>query len=52
VILKGNFKLEEWNPHTGQFSECTATPEIKNATKFTRMQLRLEPEKNVFWVGK
>jgi hypothetical protein len=50
VTLKGNLKLQAWNPHTGLISELPSTPITLDGTAFTRVQLQLGAERSVFWV--
>jgi hypothetical protein len=50
VILKGEFRLQAWDPHDGSISGCTAAPENRSGEKFTRASLNLGPLKSVFWV--
>lgn len=41
VILKGSFRLQLWNPHTGATAPCTALPEKQQGIANTRVQLKL-----------
>jgi hypothetical protein len=48
VTLKGELKLQEWNPHTGQISEFPSTHITLDGIVFTRVQLKLGAERSVF----
>jgi hypothetical protein len=51
VLLKGAFRLQLWNPHTGALSACPAIAETKMGLPFTRVQLKLGPVESVFLVA-
>ncbi|MCX6226310.1 MAG: glycosyl hydrolase [Bacteroidia bacterium] len=51
VVLRGELRLQVWNPHDGQISECVSTTETIAGVEFTHVQLKLEAERSVFWVG-
>jgi hypothetical protein len=49
VLLKGDFKLELWNPHTGETIKkipCETTS--KEDQNFTRIELKLNPVESLF----
>jgi len=53
VLLRGNLKIEKWDPHTGETlkpaTQIALTDEDQN---LTRVQLKLPPVHSVFLVGK
>jgi hypothetical protein len=50
VTLRGDLKLESWNPHTGETSPLKSTAVKKNGSSFTRAALQLDPVKSLFFV--
>jgi len=52
VLLKGNLKLQEWNPHTGLIIKNNSMEIVKkDGQEFTKFSLKLNPVKSVFMVG-
>lgn len=52
VWLRGNLKLESWNPHTGKMQELLTEKNTKEGLIYTKAKLTLNPIKTVFWVSK
>jgi hypothetical protein len=52
VSLKGNFKLEKWNPHSGQITPLATTTTADKKDVVTSGRLILSTEESVFWVEK
>jgi hypothetical protein len=50
VTLRGDLKLESWNPHTGETSPLKTSVVKKNGRSFTRAALQLDPVTSVFFV--
>jgi len=51
LILRGNLELEEWNPHTGLIDDnITFNKLVKNGQEFTKLKLKLEAVKSVFFI--
>lgn len=50
VTLKGNRKIQVWNPYTGMISDGETTLETLNGQQYTRIRLKLDPVKSVFLV--
>ena len=52
ILLRGKLNLENWNPHTGE-TENLPDAEIieKDGQVFTKVSLKLDPVKSVFWIG-
>jgi hypothetical protein len=51
VVLKGDMRLQLWNPHNGEIIEFASETETTNGVKYLKGQLKLEAERSVFWVG-
>ncbi len=47
VTLRGSHALQQWNPHTGAISECSASA----VGSHTRVKLQLAPVNSVFFVS-
>ena len=47
VVLRGDKKLELWNPHNGERQDAGAT----NSEQVTKVHLALAPATAVFYVG-
>jgi hypothetical protein len=50
VTLRGDMKLESWNPHDGEIAPLKTSVHHQNGRPFTRASLQLEPVKSVFFV--
>ncbi len=50
VILRGDLKLQSWNPHTGATLAVERDPVQENNQPFTRVRLQLGPVKSVFLI--
>jgi len=46
VMLRGEHRLERWDPHTGRIEACAATPDAGR----TRLPLHLDPVSSIFFV--
>jgi hypothetical protein len=51
VILRGKLKLEEWNPHNGKVEEINAESVERYDQPYTKIKLRLNPVKSVFFIS-
>lgn len=52
VLLRGNLKLEKWNPHTGLIGKGLHAEFIKeDVMEFTKFSLVLEPVSSTFLIG-
>ncbi len=53
VSLRGNLKLEKWDPHTGNITSIESDNKAGDASlkKNTPMKLSLGPYKSCFWIG-
>jgi len=52
VLLRGNLELQEWNPHTGDIRKNVSSEiVVKDGQEFTKLKLKLNPVKSVFWLG-
>ena len=53
VTLRGNMKLQSWDPHTGNILDLTTENIIDNKTptNTTNGSLSLKPYQSVFWIG-
>ncbi|MEE4260791.1 MAG: glycosyl hydrolase, partial [Bacteroidales bacterium] len=52
VLVRGNLKLHEWNPHTGLINKTVALEKvIEEGQEFTKFSLSLNPVKSVFWIS-
>ena len=52
ITLKGNFKLYEANPHTGNISILTDTEHLEKENKeYTKANLKLAPVSARFWIS-
>ncbi len=49
VTLQGKLSLQTWNPHTGIILDCITTPLTFNGMDYTTIQLKLDPERSVFY---
>lgn len=53
VLLRGDFKLESWNPHTGNIAPLEHLTFIQQSGPlYTKVKLHLEPVSSVFWISK
>ena len=53
VLLRGELSLEEWDPHTGNIiKEIPVESVERNNQMFTRINIRLDQVKSVFFVSK
>jgi hypothetical protein len=52
VLLRGKFKPEMWDPHSGQFSEPEYTHTVKDGQPVTKVKLTLSPVRSLFIIGK
>jgi len=54
IMLRGRFRLEAWNPHTGEFEkvEKTFTEDKTSGLPLTSAKLNLKPHHSIFWVEK
>lgn len=53
VLIRGNLNLQEWNPHTGLIDENISNEIVlKDEQEFTKISLKLNPVKSVFWISK
>ncbi|MEN0051194.1 MAG: glycosyl hydrolase [Bacteroidota bacterium] len=52
VWLRGDLKLEAWNPHTGEMQSLAVEKGTKKEVTYTKVSLTLSPIQSVFWVGK
>jgi hypothetical protein len=53
VILKGKYKLENWDPHKGTISGISKLEFLEeNGQTFTKCSLTLGPVSSAFWIGK
>ena len=52
VLIRGNLKLESWDPQTGEVEKCNTSTLTQNGTDITRFQLTLDPVKSLFFVSK
>jgi hypothetical protein len=54
VTLRGNFKLQSWDPHTGNIRDLESENNInnKNRIKQTYVTLSLKPYRSTFLVGR
>lgn len=52
VRLRGNHRLEIWDPRTGEVTGCQTTSTEINGQKFTVINLQLDPVEALFFVGK
>ncbi len=50
VTIKGNRKIQVWNPYTGMISDGETTIETLNGQQYTRIRIKLDPVKSVFLV--
>jgi ribosome maturation factor RimP len=46
VLIRGNMKLETWDPQTGEIKRCNTSTLTQNVTDITRFQLTLDPVKS------
>jgi hypothetical protein len=46
VLIRGNMKLETWDPQTGEIKRCNTSTLTQNGTDITRFQLTLDPVKS------
>jgi hypothetical protein len=46
VKIRGNMKLETWDPQTGEIKRCNTSTLTQNGTDITRFQLTLDPVKS------
>lgn len=52
VLLRGNLTLQKWNPHTASTNETFKTEHVKiNNQEYTKIVLKLDPVKSVFYIG-
>ncbi len=53
VTLRGNMKLQSWDPHTGEIANIKNNENINSKTikKSTVANLNLKPFQSCFWVG-
>ncbi len=53
VSLRGNMKLQSWDPHTGNITNIKSNTNIDSKTlkKSTGANLNLKPFQSCFWVG-
>lgn len=53
VTLRGNMKLQTWDPHTGNISNLNTNYHFdpKTLKKSTNANLKLKPFQSCFWVG-
>jgi hypothetical protein len=51
VRLRGQFKLEAWDPHTGQFSVPAYSNTLEDGQPVTRTKLSLSPVHSVFIIA-
>lgn len=52
VLLRGNLKLQEWNPHSGIISKTVLQEKVtKNGQEFTKFSLKLNPVKSAFYLS-
>ncbi len=50
VLLKGDNRLQVWDPHTGSMTACETTIESISGIKYTRINLKLDPVRSLFLV--
>lgn len=51
VLIRGDLKLETWDPHTGEIAKCKTTSETESGSPLTRVLLSLDPVKSIFFVS-
>ncbi len=53
VTLRGNVKLQKWDPHTGKIQDLSTEKIINDKTRVssTKGTLSLQPYRSCFWIG-
>lgn len=52
VLLRGQLKLEEWDPHTGKVSNISKVSYLReNGQNYSRCRLQLKPVSSTLWIG-
>jgi hypothetical protein len=54
VTLRGNLKLQYWDPHTGNIRDLVTENNFNNKNRIsqTNLTLNLKPYHSVFWIGR
>jgi hypothetical protein len=54
VTLRGNLKLQSWDPHTGNIRDLEIENNFNNKNRInqTKVGLSLKAYRSVFWIGK
>ena len=52
IQMRGQMKLEAWDPHTGKIQPAQSTYETEMGQSITAVHLRLAPRKSLFLVGR
>ena len=50
VLLRGDVKLQWWNPDDGSITDAQSEPVVRNETPCTQVRLKLGPVKSIFLV--
>lgn len=52
ILLRGDLKLESWNPHTGETEKVKSEKIVSDGISQTKTRLKLDPVSSLFYIGK
>lgn len=52
ILIRGDLKLEIWNPHSGTTESLEGTPENIGNLDYTKVKLKLKPVSSLFYLSK